>query len=309
MELRATLPHARASLEGDFSLVISRLANSTKMVGLRTQLSKQVALLLEELKRSAGLLPLNEAIQRYVALLMLEAACFRYEEGHEPVLHHWSPVGYMRRFGRQAKGGRRVKLDSVSYNSGTWHEVEVDDRIFVHEPVDGVGFYQLNLERFFASVENRLGNAFDQMKLKNYGKMPYAIVAFVTFMLVQNLRQPSQDYRHGSSFSLRSLSMVAKELAATIDFMKPGFARMVSTDKPLAFTPYTPTRLRKHSDGTMTWFFPLSKHQALLYSQRELTPEEAKTTVETCRRAVIAQAKCTGTPIYGATKEEVIAYG
>lgn len=299
---RACNSDVRVAFSGEFTEIITRFKNKTKLSGSRVAGKKIVAQFTREMKNS-NLRNVMDTARRSMAAALLEASFYRYSNS-EPKLHHWAPICYLSQFTRNTpqKSSRGAVIPSLDYSGLMIQESTLTDRSFAHKPKHNTGFYELSAERFFSIIESRYSNAILRIDVENPKTTDFYLATFVCMMVIQTMRSPHPGEK---KFELRTLGDFANAIEELLDTLDEGFAYLHYSEKPLPFTPYAPTRARISVKGKRSWYFPLTSNLGFVLSEDKLDQADLERAVEGSRIATVKWAQRHGERLFGYTASDI----
>lgn len=244
----------------------------------------------------------------FVTYMMLSAVATTNPDASNPKIHHWMPYFYLKGFNTGTVAGARRSCSILSLTiskSGMTHESTVTDMAFAHPPVDGVGFYNLRMEHFYAKIEgsfanviqNRIADAGPDIALTDQDR-----VNVLAFFAVQSRRNPDII----GDFNSKSIDLTIDEIAEAFDYeATPHINAVGALPFLMPFTPYIPQRIRTTSDGNRMMVFGCNSRTAFVVSHKEITHREANASVVHARASIVRTAQRNGTPIFGVTAEDI----
>lgn len=251
---------------------------------------------------------LAKLVAEFIFHNLVVAVAYRYSDC-EPKKHHWLPVSYTRVFSVQQpqKAGenrRRCSIRSITFtHDGEPIERSVNDLHFAHGvDSEGRGFYHLNMEHFFCRMESSMAEARDKGKRNKATGDLFPNVATAAFFVVQSVRNPHPSTKQ---FSLRTINGIVNGLMSAIDSLTEAYTHFVTTPVRMAFTPYVPTRILNCSDGTRAMTFPVGPNRAFIITNKIISSASARDIAIRGNRAVIQNARRTGTVIFGLNHKDL----
>lgn len=217
----------------------------------------------------------------------------------DPKTHHWLPVVYLRNFDGTTQAKKRNVRASISgigfFKTGAV-QVAVNDLQFAHDRGDdGSGYYDLAIENMFSNIETY----YSQISHRLDENTSY--LNAVIFATVQMVRNPDMN----NNFHSGSIESIIGKIIEVLDQMGRIFVNVVSSKKPLPFTPYIPARIKIKANGMRTIYFPVSKDMALLINNNPLGIDKQSRMMIEMRESVINNARKSNSIIFGIEMKEV----
>lgn len=246
--------------------------------------------------------PSSDTLFGSVVLTLLatsvKGAIYSYAAGRAPVKQHWMPIAYLHPFGRSAgegKNNRSVHVPGVSFADGFILNFETRDSTFIHDRVDGNGFYEDCTEYFFHLVENLYSHG-------RVRKNPETDkTALALFFLVQSVRNP----RPGATFHYSKLADVVDAVLVNLDAVGPEMsATIATTSLAMPFTPYVPT-FEDNLDGAKVYSLPIGPKVLFSIASKPLKEAQWKQIPKRYRRSVVMRASRRKSVIFGVSFDQI----
>lgn len=246
-----------------------------------------------------------EAVTRTLFAAAVRGAIHDYGNMGAPKRQHWMPVAYLTTFGRntgEGKGNRSVFIPGVSFTDGFTMDFETRDATFIHDKVNGAGFYEDSAEYFFHLVEG----LYAQGRTRQEREIDHSLVAL--FFFVQSVRNP----RYGERFVHSKLSSILDAILANLDAVGPTMeARFLKSSRLLPFTPYVPPFVDRFEDARI-YSLPVGPNTLFSVSTGKLRDVEWRQLPNRYRKAVVRQAQRRESYVFGVEKQniqEIISQG
>lgn len=240
-----------------------------------------------------------EAIVRTLFAVAARGAIHDYGPGGAPKNQHWMPVAYLKNFGTATGSGktnRSVRVQGVSFADDLIMGFEIRDSNFIHDQIEGEGFYEDGAEFFFCLIEN----LYSQGRARKERPIDNCLVAL--FFFVQSVRNP----RGGRKFIHSRLCDIVDAVLANIDAVGPGLeTEFLKTSDAMPFTPYVPPFVDR-IDGVQIYSLPIEPKMLFSITTGELDELSWKQIPNRYRKAVISQAFRRGNHIFGISKGQIL---
>ena len=216
----------------------------------------------------------------------------------KPKVHHWLPVTYLKGF--SGSGGKRshsvrASVPAVVCNRGQLIEVAIKDLAFAHPVKDSVGYYDLAVERFFSLIEGMFASH------KGRTATTSVQVSLATFFIVQAVRNPHPTV----GFSSGSISSVIGAVLDNLNHLNEIHVNVVSSDRPLPFTPFIPMRIHRNVHGVTIMCLPISSNFAVTVSDLTISDFDSHNMVQRQSRNIINAAMRNNGIIFGVTADDI----
>lgn len=239
-----------------------------------------------------------EAVVKTLFAVSVRGAIHDYGSMGAPKKQHWLPYAYLNHFGTstgEGKGNRSVSIPGVSFADGFVMGFETRDSSFVHEKVNGAGFYEDGAEFFFCMVES----LYAQGRARQDREIDHSLVAL--FFFVQSVRNP----RYGQRFLHSKLSDIVDAIILNIDAVGPTMkTRFLKSQYMLPFTPYVPPFV-DHFGSARVYSLPVEPKVLFALSSEELPEISWRQIARRYRDKVILQAQRRGSFIFGVSKDSI----
>lgn len=270
-------------------------ANPTLMDSLKTFLENPISFS----KRFSSADNLFDSVAKTLFATAVRGAIHEYGSMGAPKRQHWMPVAYLNGFGTKTgtgKTNRSISVPGVSFADGLVMGFETRDSSFVHERVEGLGFYEDGAEFFFCLIEN----LYAQGRARQERTVDGGLVAL--FFFAQSVRNP----RYGQRFLHSKLSAIVDAILANMDAVGPAMeVNFLKSAQQLPFTPYVPPFVDK-LQGQRIYSLPISPNMLFTISTGPLDELSWKQIPKRYRESVIAQAVRRGSHIFGLQKVQIL---
>lgn len=239
-----------------------------------------------------------ESVTRTLFAAAVRGAIHDYGNMGAPKNQHWMPLAYLNPFGKPAstsKNNRSVLVSGVSFADGFAMNFETRDTSFIHDKVNGAGFYEDSAEYFFHLIEG----LYSQGRIRQDREIDLSLVAL--FFFVQSVRNP----RYGQRFVHSELSSIIDAILANLDAVGPTMeARFLKSGFQLPFTPYVPPFVDRFG-AQRVYSLPVGPNLLFSVTTGELAEIEWKQIPKRYRRSVIRQAQKRESYIFGVTRDGI----
>jgi len=241
-----------------------------------------------------------ESVVRTLFAVSVRGVIHSYGNMGAPKNQHWMPLAYLSSFGEatsESKNSRSVLVPGVSFADELVLGFETRDSSFIHDKVNGAGFYEDSAEYFFHLVEGLYAQGRNGRK----SEIDHGLVAL--FFFVQSVRNP----RYGQRFVHSALSSIIDAVLTNIDAVGPSMKvkfLQVPVDQKLPFTPYVPPFVDRIG-GERVYSLPVNTHLLFSVSTGALKHSEWKTVPGRYRKAVVRQAQRRGSYVFGVHKGDI----
>lgn len=264
---------------------------------------------------------LNESLKKFLETPLQFAARFSYSDGifpsmvrtlfasaargavHDygamgaPKKQHWIPLAYLNSFGTsagQSKNNRSVLVPGVSFADGMAMDFETRDSNFIHDRVNGGGFYEDGAEFFFHLVEG----LYAQSRTGKSETINTTVIAL--FFFTQSVRNP----RYGQRFVYNKLSSIVDAIIANMDAVGPNMKAMtLKSHVSLPFTPYVPPFVDRF-DNEKVYSLPIESKKLFVITTGEVNEIHRKQIVKRYCLGVIRQAVRRKSYVFGIQKSQ-----
>jgi hypothetical protein len=229
----------------------------------------------------------------------LLAVSHRYRPGMHPLVHHWIPRCYLKRWAaKPQQRGKIVRVPQLRFSGTDPEETLATDYTFAHGKVKNKGFYQLELEYFFSRLEADFDSIArgDILSPKAPLMAKAALMLFISAQLLRNVNT--------GSVALSSFRNVIEGMVEKLEHFENPQMTLVLMETTQPFAPWAMDRLFGTTGGPAL-VFPLAPTKVVVISGAPLTEAELKRVVEHSRRARISSAKQQGLSLYGLTAAEL----
>jgi len=239
------------------------------------------------------------AVVKTLFAAAVRGAIHEYGSMGAPKKQHWMPLAYLGPFGTmtsESKNSRSVSIPGVSFADELVMGFETRDTSFIHEKVNGAGFYEDGAEFFFCMIES----LYAQGRTRQDREIDHGLVAL--FFFVQSVRNP----RYGQRFVHSKLSDILDAILVNMDAVGPKMqARFLKAQHMLPFTPYVPPFVDRFGSARV-YSLPVSPKMLFVLSTEELSEVSWRQTVKRYRDTVILQAQRRGSFIFGVSKDSIM---
>lgn len=212
-----------------------------------------------------------------------------------PKKQHWMPLAYLNSFGDRAsesKNNRSLTVPGVSFADGMAMDFETRDSSFIHDRVNGSGFYEDGAEFFFHLVEG----LYAQSRSGRSVETNNTVIAL--FFFTQSVRNP----RYGQRFVHNKLSAIVDAILANMEAVGPTMeVKVLKSPVSLPFTPYVPPFVDR-IQGEKVYGLPIEPKKLFCISTGPVEETDWKNVPKRYCYGVISQAVRRRSYIFGVQK-------
>lgn len=244
---------------------------------------------------------IHKAAVKMAAASFLRATL--YWEGTTSYNHHWVSETYLNSFNVPKRiVHSKEKVPTIYFDAyGNSLQRFAVERNFIHGMrLDGSGFYDTDLELFFAATEELYGTAKATVSSKELRAS--AIARYLIFAISLAIRSPAYSASNGTVQTLyEAYELYAKafDIFSSMEFSINGVG------KNLYFSKASVLRIQNSVELGKTYVMPMSRNNVLLISEKVLTKNQKIQIIAATQNGVVARERSMRREIFGMLPEEL----